>query len=88
MERRFPPSGTTTFASKPVHTPYHFEIAQDRRGYWIARDVGGLIGGVFRTKKDAIRFALLEVNGDSAHVHVLPEPAAELWPSEQRGDRG
>jgi len=32
----------------------------------------GLIGGVFRTEKDAFRFALFEAGGNSACVRVLP----------------
>jgi len=53
-------------------TPYHFEIAEDRRGYWVAEDHEGLVGGVFRTRKAALRFALFEAAGDSARIRVLP----------------
>lgn len=60
------------FAPRPVLTPYHFEIAQNSRGYWVAKDTEGLIGGVFRTQKDALRFALFEAAGDSACVRVFP----------------
>ena len=62
----------SSFAPLPVSTPHHFEIAQNGRGYWVAKDKEGLIGGVFRTQKDALRFALFEVGGDSACVQVLP----------------
>jgi hypothetical protein len=62
----------SSFAPRPVFTPHHFEIAEDRRGYWVAKDKEGLIGGVFRTQKDALRFALFEAAGDSACVRVLP----------------
>ena len=62
----------SSFAPSHVSTPYHFEIAQNARGYWVAKDKEGLIGGVFRTQKDALRFALFEVGGDSARVQVLP----------------
>lgn len=62
----------SSFAPYPVSTPHHFEIAENRRGYWVAQDKEGLIGGVFRTQKDALRFALFEVGGDSACVRVLP----------------
>jgi hypothetical protein len=65
-----------TFAPIPVRMPYHFEIAQDSHGYWIARDKDGLIGGVFLTQKDALRFALFEVNGDSVRVQVVVAAAA------------
>ena len=62
----------SSVAHFPVSTPHHFEIAQNGRGYWVAQDSEGLIGGVFRTEKDALRFALFEVGGDSACVRVLP----------------
>ena len=56
--------------------PYHFDIKRNRQGYWIARDRDGLAGGTFLTCKDALRFALFETGGDSAHVHTCPEPQA------------
>jgi hypothetical protein len=64
-------------AECPVREPYDFEIAPDRRGHWVARDKDGLIGGVFRTRKDAVRFALFEVGGDRARVHVVTADSAE-----------
>ena len=48
------------------------EIAENGRGCWVAKDTEGLIGGVFRTQKDALRFASFEVGGDSARVQVVP----------------
>jgi hypothetical protein len=60
------------FAPHEISTPYHFEIAQNKRGYWVAKDDRGLIGGVFRSRKDALHFALFEAAGDSARVRVLP----------------
>jgi hypothetical protein len=52
------------FVPELVCPPYHFDIKRNRRGYWIARDRGGLVGGTFLTKKDALRFALFETGGD------------------------
>ena len=54
-----------------VRAPHHFEVAENGRGYWVAEDKEGLIGGVFRTQKDALRFALFEAAGDSACVKVI-----------------
>jgi len=54
--------------------PHHFEVAENGRGYWVAEDKEGLIGGVFRTQKDALRFALFEAAGDSACVKVISSP--------------
>lgn len=61
-------------APQPEHPAHRFEIARDKGGHWIARDRNGLAGGVFVTCKDAMRFALFEVNGDAAQVYIEPEP--------------
>jgi hypothetical protein len=63
----------SSFAPLPALAPHHFEIVESTRGYWVAEDKEGLIGGVFRTQKDALRFALFEVGGNSACVRVLPD---------------
>jgi hypothetical protein len=62
----------SSFAPRPVLMPHHFEIAPDGRGCWVARDKEGLIGGLFRTQRDALRFALFEVAGDRTCVRVSP----------------
>jgi hypothetical protein len=64
----------SSFSPQPVLTPHHFEIVENARGYWLAKDEEGLIGGVFRSQKDALRFALFEVAGDSARVRLLLRP--------------
>ena len=64
------------FVPIPISSPYHFDIKRNRRGYWIVRDRRGLVGGAFFTSEDALRFALFESGGDSAHVHTHPEPKA------------
>lgn len=61
----------SSFSPQAVRTRHHFEIAENGRGYWVAKDKEGLIGGVFRSQNDALRFALFEVGGDSACVRVL-----------------
>ena len=64
----------SSFAPQPILTSRNFEIVENRRGYWVAKDKEGLIGGVFRSQKDALRFALFEVAGDSARVRLLTRP--------------
>ena len=64
----------TSFAPTAPLTRHHFEVSENGRGYWVAKDKEGLIGGVFRTQKDALRFALFEAAGDSACVKVIPSP--------------
>jgi len=62
----------SSFAPATVLTLHHFEVRENGRGYWVAKDKEGLIGGVFRTQKDALRFALFEAAGDSTCVKVIP----------------
>jgi hypothetical protein len=56
----------SSFARLRVSTPHRFEIARNGRGYWVAKDKQGLIGGVFRTQKHALRFALFEVGATAS----------------------
>jgi hypothetical protein len=64
----------SSFAPATVLTLHHFEVRENGRGYWVAKDKEGLIGGVFRTQKDALRFALFEAAGDSSCVKVIASP--------------
>jgi hypothetical protein len=61
----------SSFAPRAVLTAHHFEVSEKGRGYWVAEDKEGLVGGVFRTRKDAVRFALDETAGDSSCVRVF-----------------
>jgi hypothetical protein len=51
-----------------------FTIRRDQRGRWVASETHGLLGGVFLSCKEALRFALYEADGDLARVHVEPSP--------------
>jgi hypothetical protein len=65
------------FQPRRVAMPHHVEVAEDGHGHWLAKDTEGLVGGLFRTRRDALRFAMLEAEGDAACVCVLPgEPIA------------
>jgi hypothetical protein len=75
----------SSFAPQAVFAPHQFEIAENARGYWVAKDKEGLIGGVFRTQKDALRFALFEVAGNSACVRVLPRTGPDPSGTLQQG---
>jgi hypothetical protein len=75
----------SNFAPRAVFTPHHFEIAENARGYWVAKDKEGLIGGLFRTQKDAVRFALFEVAGDSTCVRVLPRTGPDAGGAARQG---
>jgi hypothetical protein len=64
------------FTPQRVCPPYDFDITRSQQGYWIACDRGGLTGGTFLNREDAVHFALFETGGNSAHVHIFPEPKA------------
>jgi len=70
-----------SFAPQPIRTRYYFEIVQDELGYWVAREKEGLIGGIFRTQEDALRFALFEAAGDNTCVRLLPVEGSPHAPS-------
>ena len=61
------------FAPQFVCSPYDFDIKPSPHGCWTVRDRAGHTGGTFFTREAAVRFALFEVGGDSAGVHVLRE---------------
>jgi len=47
-----------------------FVVSQNPRGQWVAREGSGRIGGIFRSRRDAVRFALFET-GRPESVFVL-----------------
>ena len=61
----------SSFTPAPVLSTHHFEVSETDRGYWVAQDKEGLVGEVFRTRNDDLRFALFEAAGDSACVKVI-----------------
>jgi len=58
------------FAPHPVRMSYDFGIARNDLGHWTVRERHALSGGVFLTRKDALRFALSETGWDASHVHA------------------
>jgi len=65
----------SSFVPHAIPASHHFQVSVNERGYWVAEDREGLIGGVFRTQKDAIRFALNEAAGETECVKILPPRA-------------
>ncbi|SRR5258708_2683500 len=53
-----------------------FTVSRDRRGRWIARELGGTIGGVFVDRRTAIRFALFEAHAFEGPQVEDPQCAA------------
>jgi len=50
-----------------------FIVGQDRSGRWIVRDEQGLIGGVFRDREAAERFAAFESGHRAGAVRHVPQ---------------
>jgi hypothetical protein len=50
-----------------------FAVSCNRQGRWVARDIEGLIEGVFLDKRTAIRFALFEAGGQRSAVIIIPD---------------
>lgn len=47
-----------------------FVVWQNPRGQWVAREGAGLTGGVFRSQRDAVRFALFETGNPKSVVVI------------------
>lgn len=47
-----------------------FLVWQTPRGQWVAREGTGLIGGVFRSQREAVRFALFETGSPESVVVI------------------
>jgi hypothetical protein len=52
-----------------------FLVGRSQAGFWVARDLEGLSEGIFRDKKEAIRFALFE--GGHANAVMLSPNGVE-----------
>jgi hypothetical protein len=48
-----------------------FTIRRDARSRWVAEEAHGLAGGVFASLEAALRFALLEADGDRDRVRIV-----------------
>lgn len=56
-------------------TSHLFLVGQSKTGFWVARDLEGQSEGIFRDKKDAVRFALFE--GGHPNAVMLSPNAVE-----------
>ncbi|QCI65741.1 RAG2 PHD domain containing protein [Phreatobacter stygius] len=64
-----------------AQAPHLFIVGPCSHGLWTARDLDGSAEGVFRTRKDAIRFALVE----GGHDNVVTLSTEPIEPSFMRG---
>lgn len=63
------PTNVVPHACRRCGAVHHFDIVQNCRGLWCVTAWDGLIGGTFRSEKDAVRFAIEEASGDLNCVH-------------------
>jgi hypothetical protein len=78
-------SDTRTDVTFPRDPHLHqFDIARGGDGLWHVDDREGLIGGVFRTRKAAIRFAMFEADWDRTCVHLHRRSAAPVHQAAKR----
>jgi hypothetical protein len=49
-------------------------VGQDGEGHWVAFETGGRAGGIFRTRRDAIRYACVETGCRPDEVALAVEP--------------
>ena len=67
-------------------------IGQDHSGRWVVRDAPNLCGGLFVSRNEAIRFAMLECQRRPQSVIMLPDgleldgAAPILLPPKRSGD--
>ena len=54
-----------------------FLVGRDSHGHWVARDQGGLRGGLFVDRAEALRFAMFE-NGNRPQAVVMVPGVLEL----------
>jgi hypothetical protein len=64
---------STPLRAAPENASHLFIVGQSKGGFWVARDLEGRSEGVFRDKKEAIRFALFEGGHPNA---VMLSPSA------------
>lgn len=66
----------------PVHfTPVidrhrTFDVTENAQGLWVAHERHGLGEGVFRTQRDAVRFALFETGNPNSVVVIAGRTAS------------
>jgi hypothetical protein len=65
MDKGEPPSLSSS------RSPF-FLVGRDREGHWIARDQGGLRGGLFVDRAEALKFAIFENGNRPQGVVIVP----------------
>lgn len=52
---------------------YRFAVGHDRQGRWIVCDMEGIVGGVFKDRASAIKFAMDESDHQPGQVFCVPD---------------
>ena len=64
-------------AEPPSCPRFPFLVGQDGRGNWVVQDRGGVRGGLFVSRADALRYVRSE-SGNRSHAFVLANEVLEL----------
>jgi hypothetical protein len=67
-------SGASNGSANPGSNCTNYLVGQDQNGQWVVRDKQGLCGGLFISKREAMRYALLETGNRPDHVTIVQEP--------------
>lgn len=67
----FPPRPDATVISEAIPL---FYVSQNRSGFWLAREAEGRHGGLFVSKRSAVRFAQSRNRRLSCAIMILPAP--------------
>lgn len=76
-------SESTPVQPQPDLAGHLFLVGRSIEGFWVARDLEGSTEGIFRDRKEAVRFALSE----GGHLNVVMLSPNAVEPSFGRGRR-
>lgn len=65
--------GKATKEPWPSCLDYRFAVGHDRQGRWVVCDTQGIVGGVFRDRASAIKFAMDESGRQPGQVFCVPD---------------
>jgi hypothetical protein len=52
----------------------NFLVGQDVDGHWLALESHGLAGGIFKSREEALRYAMAETAHHVEAVHIVDQP--------------
>lgn len=60
----------------PIANKLRFAVGKDRFGRWVALELHGQGGGFFRSREDALHYAMAECGGRRSAVRLARRPLA------------